>query len=59
MPDEKGISYRKVNGLSTRDPQSYSESSAQPVIQTSEVISASQTNETFPKTVQSFSFLQQ
>lgn len=49
MPDGKGISCWTMKGLNARDPQSYSESSAQPIIQTSEAINASQSNQVFLK----------
>lgn len=49
MPDGKGISCWTMKGLNARDPQSYSESSAQSIIKTSEAINASQSNQLFLK----------
>lgn len=40
MPDGKGISHWEMKELNARDPHSYSESSAQPIVQTSEAINA-------------------
>ena len=41
-----------MKGLSARDPQSYSESSAQPIIQTSGAINVSQNNKNISKSCQ-------
>lgn len=45
-----------MKGLSARDPQSYSDSSAQPIIQTSGAINVSQNNKYFQKLSRIFFF---